>query len=191
MESKNIISNMHPFFLLSLLLLSYSASALQDDFCVADLSGPDTPSGYVCKKVADVTVDDFVFHGLGVPGNTTNIIKAAVTPAFVAQFPGLNGLGLSAIRLDLAPGGVIPLHTHPGGSELIIVTKGIIIAGFISSSANAVYIKALKKGDTMIFPQGLLHFQVKRLLRYYLTKLNKCMTVLKFNLYSPEFRILN
>ncbi|XP_078180694.1 auxin-binding protein ABP19a-like [Carex rostrata] len=151
---------MHPFFLLSLLLLSYSASALQDDFCVADLSGPDTPSGYVCKKVADVTVDDFVFHGLGVPGNTTNIIKAAVTPAFVAQFPGINGLGLSALRLDLAPGGVIPLHTHPGGSELIIITKGIIIAGFISSSANAVYIKALKKGDTMVFPQGLLHFQI-------------------------------
>jgi quercetin dioxygenase-like cupin family protein len=151
---------MHPFFLLSVLLLSYSASALQDDFCVADLSGPDTPSGYVCKKVADVTADDFVFHGLGVAGNTTNIIKATVTPAFVGQFPGTNGLGLSAARLDLAPGGVIPLHTHPGGSELLIVLHGTIYAGFVSSSANAVYTKKLYKGDTMLFPQGLLHFQI-------------------------------
>jgi oxalate decarboxylase/phosphoglucose isomerase-like protein (cupin superfamily) len=155
---------MHPLFLLSLLVLSCSASALQDDFCVADLTGADTPSGYACKSVASVTVDDFVFHGLGVAGNTTNIIKAAVTPAFVGQFPGTNGLGISAARLDLAPGGVVPLHTHPAGSELLIVVQGSICAGFISSSANAIYTKTLKKGDTMLFPQGLLHFQVKRFL---------------------------
>jgi oxalate decarboxylase/phosphoglucose isomerase-like protein (cupin superfamily) len=157
---------MHPLFFLSLVVLSCSTSALQDDFCVADLTGADTPSGYACKKVADVTVDDFVFYGLGVAGNTSNIIKAAVTPAFVGQFPGTNGLGISAARLDLASGGVVPLHTHPGGSELLIVVEGSITAGFISSSANAVYTKTLKTGDTMLFPQGLLHFQVKGLLVY-------------------------
>ncbi|KAJ3705868.1 hypothetical protein LUZ61_009573 [Rhynchospora tenuis] len=151
---------MNPLFLLSLLLLSCSASALQDDFCVANLKGANTPSGFQCKDPTTVTVDDFVFSGLGVAGNTSNLIKAAVTPAFVGQFPGTNGLGISAARLDLAPGGVVPLHTHPAGSELLTVVQGSICAGFITSGSNTVYYKTLKKGDTMLFPQGLLHFQI-------------------------------
>ncbi|CAK9175566.1 unnamed protein product [Ilex paraguariensis] len=140
-------------------LLFSSSQASVQDFCVADLSLSDTPSGYPCKKPSTVTVDAFVFSGLGVAGNTSNLIKAAVTPAFVAQFPGVNGLGLSMARLDLAVDGVIPLHTHPGASEVLIVIQGTICAGFISSSANVVYFKTLNKGDIMVFPQGLLHFQ--------------------------------
>ncbi|XP_057467508.1 auxin-binding protein ABP19a-like [Actinidia eriantha] len=140
-------------------LLSFSSRALVQDFCVADLSLPDGPAGYPCKKPAKITVNDFVYSALGVAGNTNNLIKAAVTPAFTAQFPGLNGLGLSLARLDLAVGGVVPMHTHPGANEVIFVVQGTITAGFISS-ANAVYFKTLNKGDTMIFPQGLLHFQV-------------------------------
>ncbi|CAI0387462.1 unnamed protein product [Linum tenue] len=131
------------------LLLASPAAALVQDFCVADLKSSDTPAGYPCKSVTSVTVEDFAFAGLGAPGNTTNIIKAAVTPAFVGQFPGFNGLGLSMARLDLALGGVIPLHTHPG----------TICAGFISSGANKVYLKSLNRGEIMVFPQGLLHFQ--------------------------------
>ena len=139
-------------------LLPFSHSAVQD-FCVGDLALPDNPAGYPCKKPAKVTVNDFVFSALGVAGNTSNLIKAAVTPAFVAQFPGLNGLGLSLARLDLAVDGVVPMHTHPGASEVLFVLEGTICAGFISS-ANAVYFKQLSKGDIMIFPQGLLHFQI-------------------------------
>jgi quercetin dioxygenase-like cupin family protein len=78
----------------------------------------------------------------------------------VAQFPGVNGLGLSFARLDMAPGGATPIHSHPGGSEAVYVVKGRITAGFVSSNANKVYLKTLKKGDVMVFPQGLLHFQV-------------------------------
>ncbi|KAK0571722.1 hypothetical protein LWI29_020520 [Acer saccharum] len=147
-----------PIFIASLLFASSSLAAVQD-FCVGDLSGPEGPAGFSCKKVAKVTVDDFVFSGLGAAGNTSNIIKAAVTPAFSTQFPGVNGLGISMARLDLAAGGVIPMHTHPGGSEVLVVVQGSICAGFISS-ANAVYFKSLKKGDIMVFPQGLLHFQI-------------------------------
>ncbi|GAA0139109.1 hypothetical protein LIER_00723 [Lithospermum erythrorhizon] len=82
------------------------------------------------------------------------------TPAFDAQFPGVNGLGLSMARLDLAPSGVGPMHTHPGTSEILVVVQGSITAGFISSSDNKVYTAKLKKGEVMIFPQGLLHFQI-------------------------------
>ena len=54
---------------------------------------------------------------------------------------------------------MIPLHTHPAGSELLLVAQGTITAGFISSFGNAVYRKTLSRGDLMVFPQGLLHFQ--------------------------------
>ncbi|KAI4355435.1 hypothetical protein L6164_004210 [Bauhinia variegata] len=77
-------------FLFSLILSS--SHALVQDFCVADLKGPDSPAGFACKPPGKVIVDDFVFSGLAKAGNTTNIISAAVTPAFVGQFPGLNGL---------------------------------------------------------------------------------------------------
>ena len=122
-------------------LLSFSHASVLD-FCVADYAGPIGPAGYSCKKPSKVTADDFAYSGLGIAGNTSNIIKAAVTPAFDAQFAGLNGLGISAARLDLAAGGVIPLHTHPGASELLVVIEGRILAGFISSD-NTVYIKTL------------------------------------------------
>ncbi|KAL6996260.1 Auxin-binding protein ABP19a [Sarracenia purpurea var. burkii] len=145
------------FFLFSFLIFSSHVVAL--DFCVGRLKAPQGPSGYPCKNPAKVTADDFVFSGLGTAGNTSSIINAAVTPAFDAQFPGVNGLGISIARLDLAPGGVIPFHTHPAATEILLVLKGTIVAGFVSS-ANSVYVKTLKKGDVMVFPQGLLHFQI-------------------------------
>lgn len=151
------ITLVHLSAFLAVLLSSSCINA--QDFCVGDLNAPSGPGGYSCKKPDMVTDDDFVYSGLGVAGNTANIIKAAVTPAFSAQFPGLNGLGISMARLDLAPGGVVPMHTHPGGSEVLIVIKGSICAGFIDS-ANKVYSKTLSAGDIMVFPKGLLHYQI-------------------------------
>ncbi|KAM3693682.1 hypothetical protein ACJW31_07G001900 [Castanea mollissima] len=139
-------------------LFSSSHAAVQD-FCVGDLAAPQGPAGYSCKDPSKVTVNDFVFSGLRNPGNTSNLVKAAVTPAFAAQFPGVNGLGISLVRVDMAPGGVVPFHTHPGGSEILIVVQGTMFAGFVSLS-NTVYSKTLNKGDVIVFPQGLLHFQV-------------------------------
>ncbi|KMT19596.1 hypothetical protein BVRB_1g012120 [Beta vulgaris subsp. vulgaris] len=46
-----------PLFILSLLVSIYPASA--GDFCVADLSLPNGPAGYLCKSPANVTADDF------------------------------------------------------------------------------------------------------------------------------------
>ncbi|KAB2611152.1 auxin-binding protein ABP19a [Pyrus ussuriensis x Pyrus communis] len=153
-------------FLFSLIFLIDSTShASVSDFCAANLKGPDSPLGYTCKKPAGVTVSDFVFSGLAKGGNTTNIIS--VTPAFVAQFPGVNGLGISMARLDLAPGGVIPFHTHPGASEVLVVTRGII-----------------KAGDIMVFPQGLLHFQVN------VAKIHSNAFV-SFSSTSPSLQILD
>lgn len=146
-----------PIFFISFFTFSSSYAAVQD-FCVADYSAPQSPAGYSCKNPSNVTVDDFVYSGLGVAGNTSNANKIGITPAFAGQFPSLNGLGLSLLREDLEVGGIGPLHLHRGASEIIHVVKGTIIAGFIATD-NTVYTKTLKQGDIMLFPQGLLHFQ--------------------------------
>lgn len=177
------------FFIISTLLSLSHASVV--DFCVADYTAPNGPAGYSCKKPAKVTVDDFVYSGLGIAGNTTNIIKAAVTPAFDAQFPGVNGLGISIARLDLGVGGVIPLHTHPGASEVLVVIQGTICAGFVSSD-NTVYIKTLKKGDVMVYPQGLLHFQINgggstALAFVSFSSANPGLQILDFALFKSDF----
>ncbi|XP_058754473.1 auxin-binding protein ABP19b-like [Vicia villosa] len=144
------------FILFLLTLLSHSTSnASVLDFCVADLSSPQTPSGYPCKS--SVTIKDFVFSNFN-EGNSTNFFKFSVTPAFVNQFPAVNGLGISAARLDLDIGGVLPMHSHRGATELMIVVQGRITAGFISSD-NKVFVATLSKGEVLVFPQGLLHFQ--------------------------------
>ncbi|XP_014499751.1 auxin-binding protein ABP19a-like [Vigna radiata var. radiata] len=176
------------FFCLSLLSLSHASVV---DFCVADYTAPNGPAGYSCKKPAHVTVNDFVYSGLGTAGNTSNIIKAAVTPAFDAQFPGVNGLGISVARLDLAPDGVIPLHTHPGASELLVVVEGQICAGFVDSGNN-VYLKTLEKGDIMVFPQGLLHFQInsgksQALAFVSFSSANPGLQILDFALFKSDF----
>ncbi|TXG68376.1 hypothetical protein EZV62_003311 [Acer yangbiense] len=174
----------HILFFIFALLFTSSTNAAVNDFCVANLNKADGPSGYPCITPTKVTADHFAFSGLGVAGNTTNIIKAAVTPSFVAQFPAVNGLGLSSARLDLAPGGVIPMHTHPAASEILFVVKGRIKAGFISSSANTVYVKTLKRGDVMVFPQGLLHFQIN-------AGKYSALAVVSFNSPNPGLQILD
>ncbi|KAH1216359.1 Auxin-binding protein ABP19a [Glycine max] len=138
-------------------------------------------NNHSCKKPAKVTADDFAYSGLGIAGNTSNIIKAAVTPAFDAQFAGLNGLGISVACLDLAAGGVIPLHTHPGASELLVVIEGRILAGFISSATLSTS-KLL--GDVMAFPQGLLHFQIN-------AGKSSALTIVRFSSSNPGLQILD
>ncbi|CAO2834891.1 unnamed protein product [Amaranthus hypochondriacus] len=127
------------------------------DFCVADYNFPITPTGYPCKNPANLTVDDFVFSGLGVPGNTSNVFKLGVNLAFDFSFPALNGLGIGIGRLDIGVGGVVPLHAHRA-TEILLLMEGSILTGFIGSD-NTAYYKTLNKGDIMVFPASLLHFQ--------------------------------
>ncbi|XP_021750140.1 auxin-binding protein ABP19a-like [Chenopodium quinoa] len=141
------------------LFVSLSSANSVVDFCVADFNFPDTSAGFSCRNPANLTVDDFVFSGLGVAADPlTNIFRVSVTSAFDLTFPAHIGLGLSMSRLDIGVGGVVPIHSHRV-SELILVIEGEILAGFIDSNDQAYY-KTLTKGDITIFPQSLLHFQI-------------------------------
>ncbi|XP_028773903.1 auxin-binding protein ABP20-like [Neltuma alba] len=100
-------------FIIFCLLFSFSSSQpSMFDFCVADFSAPYGPAGYSCKNPANVTPNDFYGSGLGVPSNTANTFKIGETVVNVENLPGLNSLGVSLSRLDVAVGGVVPLHTH-------------------------------------------------------------------------------
>ncbi|KAK3159832.1 hypothetical protein QOZ80_1BG0051600 [Eleusine coracana subsp. coracana] len=129
------------------------------DICVADLMSPIKLNGFPCK--ANVTADDFVSAKLKNPGNTNNPNGAVVTAANVETFPGVNTLGVSMARIDYAPGGQNPPHTHPRATEIIFVLEGTLEVGFITT-ANKLFTKTITKGDVFVFPARLVHFQQNR-----------------------------
>ncbi|CAN1161240.1 Putative germin-like protein 2-1 [Linum perenne] len=144
-------------------LASASDPANLQDFCVADASGSVGVNGFPCKNPAMVKASDFYFGGLHVPGNTSNAVGSRVTAVNVAQIPGLNTLGVSLARIDYAPWGINPPHTHPRATEILVVVEGTLEVGFVTSNPenrhNRLISKVLKKGDVFVFPIGLIHFQ--------------------------------
>ncbi|CAL5195848.1 unnamed protein product [Lathyrus oleraceus] len=141
------------------LLLSYipNSISVNNDFCVADLSLPKTPSGYQCKSEKDVTVDDFVFSGF-VAANATKPFNTGITFVNVDKLPGLNGLGIATLRGDISINGSVPLHSHPDATELVIIVEGEVKVGFITP--RKVFLKDSKPGDVIAIPKGQLHFVV-------------------------------
>ncbi|MBA0699714.1 hypothetical protein Goari_001323 [Gossypium aridum] len=118
---------------------AFDLSALQD-FCVA--------------------IKDIKNGGLNKPGNTSNLVGSNVTTVNVDQIPGLNTLGISLARVDYAPYGLNPPHTHPRGTEILVVIKGTLYVGFVTSNPdNRLFTKILNPGDVFVFPIGLIHFQ--------------------------------
>ncbi|PIN08208.1 hypothetical protein CDL12_19217 [Handroanthus impetiginosus] len=126
------------------------------DICVADLTSDVKVNGYPCKSTA--TAEDFFFDGLAKPGSTNNSVGSLVTGANVQKIPGLNTLGVSLSRIDYAPGGLNPPHTHPRATEMVFVLEGELDVGFITT-ANVLISKSIKKGEIFVFPKGLVHFQ--------------------------------
>ncbi|KAL2521151.1 Germin-like protein subfamily 1 member 14 [Forsythia ovata] len=105
-------------------------------------------NGKICKDPNMISVDDFFF-----PGHTCD------------QLPRLNTLGISLVRIDYAPYGLNPPHTHPRATEVIVVVEGTLYVGFVTSNPadpnvkNKIFTKTLYPGDVFVFPEGLIHFQ--------------------------------
>ncbi|GLT68522.1 hypothetical protein SLA2020_407430 [Shorea laevis] len=147
--------------LASSLVSAYDPSPLQD-ICVAidDPKSAVFVNGKFCKDLKLSKADDFFFSGLQKPGNTDNLVGSSVTPVNVEHIPGLNTLGISLARIDFAPYGENPPHTHPRGTEILVVLEGTLLVGFVTSNPeNRLFTKVLNKGDVFVFPIGLIHFQ--------------------------------
>ncbi|XP_073145466.1 germin-like protein subfamily 1 member 14 [Henckelia pumila] len=157
------------FFALTLIcsLASASDPSPLQDFCVAveDAKASVFVNGKICKNPNIVSADDFYLSGLNKPGNTSNPLGSRVTPVNVNQIPGLNTLGISLVRIDYAPYGLNPPHTHPRATEILVVVEGTLYVGFVTSNPanpnqkNKLFTKTLHKGDVFVFPEGLVHFQ--------------------------------
>ncbi|KAL0383767.1 UNVERIFIED_CONTAM: putative germin-like protein 2-2 [Sesamum calycinum] len=64
------------------------------------------------------------------------------------------------VRIDYAPWGINPPHTHPRATEILTVLEGSLEVGFVTSNPeNSLITKTLQKGDVFVFPVGLIHFQ--------------------------------
>ncbi|XP_019161427.1 PREDICTED: germin-like protein subfamily 1 member 17 [Ipomoea nil] len=146
---------------------AYDNNPLQD-FCiaVADPKAAVFVNGNVCKNPKLVEANDFYkAAGFNTPTGGVNLSSVGLVAKLldVNQFPGLNTMGLSIARIDFAPNGLIPLHTHPRGSEVVFVLKGTVYVGFVTSNPlngqkNKLFAKILNPGDAFIFPVGLVHF---------------------------------
>ncbi|XP_052190352.1 germin-like protein subfamily 1 member 11 [Diospyros lotus] len=143
--------------------LAYASDPSQlQDFCVAvnDTKFGVFVNGKFCKDPNLATPEDFFFPGLLNRQNTSNQLGFTVTPVNVMNLPGLNTLGISLARLDFAPFGVNPPHTHPRATEVIVVLEGTLYVGFVTSNPeNRLFAKTLYPGDVFVFPEGLIHFQ--------------------------------
>ncbi|KAI3925764.1 hypothetical protein MKX01_003323 [Papaver californicum] len=149
------------FFCVILFFISpcYSDPDQLQDFCVADLNATTTSlNGFPCKPVSQVSSSDFFFIGFDKEGDTNNIFGVGVTSGNVLSFPGLNTHGISTNRVDFAPGGVNPLHSHPRATETGVIILGNVLVGFISTT-NVYYSNVLEAGNMFVIPKGLVHFQ--------------------------------
>ncbi|KAF7819545.1 germin-like protein subfamily 1 member 16 [Senna tora] len=139
---------------------AYDPSPLQD-FCVAlnDTSKTVFVNGKFCKDPNLANANDFFYGGLK-EGDTSGPLGSMVTPVSVTQILGLNTMGISLARIDFAPYGLNPPHTHPRATEIIVVIEGTLQVGFVTSNPeNRLFTKVLNTGDVFVFPIGLIHFQ--------------------------------
>ncbi|KAL4370032.1 hypothetical protein AHAS_Ahas06G0025200 [Arachis hypogaea] len=155
------------YFLVGLLALASSFASAYDPsplqyFCVAlnDTQNAVFVNGKFCKDPKIVVAEDFFKHVD--PGNVVNKLGSKVTPVTVNELAGLNTLGISLARIDFGSKGLNPPHTHPRGTEVLIVIEGTLLVGFVTSNqnnTNRLFTKVLNKGDVFVFPFGLIHFQ--------------------------------
>ncbi|KAL8211564.1 hypothetical protein R6Q57_006001 [Mikania cordata] len=130
------------------------------DYCVAQTQGSQTffLNGAPCINPADASPSHFTTSALSKPGNTAaNPLGFNVTLTTIRNLPGMNTLGLTMARVDIAGNGLVPPHTHPRASEVTILVKGSLLVGFVDTS-NRLFTQQLREGEAFVFPKGLMHF---------------------------------
>ncbi|PON53755.1 Germin [Trema orientale] len=130
------------------------------DYCIADTRTPPPffLNGAPCLDPNQAKSSHFTTTALSKPGNTkANPFGFNVTVTNTANLPGVNTLGLTLARVDIAGNGLVPPHSHPRASEVTICLKGVLLVGF-SDTSNRLFTQQLKPGESFVFPKGLIHF---------------------------------
>ncbi|KAF8718183.1 hypothetical protein HU200_025674 [Digitaria exilis] len=151
-----------PLFLLAVLCKPDPDLLL--DYCVADTSAAAASlhlNGLPCIDPAAARAEHFATAALSratSPSATAFGFNVTLTsPA--ASLPGANAQGLAIARVDLAPGGMAPPHTHPRASEvaLVLAAGSGVLVGFADTSYR-LYTQLLRAGEAFVFPKGMVHF---------------------------------
>ncbi|EYU28657.1 hypothetical protein ABFS82_12G111100 [Erythranthe guttata] len=128
------------------------------DYCVADTKTPRDffLNGVPCINPNQTMVSHFATSALSKPGDM-NRFKFNVTLTDTNNLPGVNTLGLTMARIDIAVNGLVPPHSHPRASEVTMLLEGSLLVGFVDTS-NRLHTQRLRPGDSFVFPKGLIHF---------------------------------
>ncbi|KAL1550931.1 Germin-like protein subfamily 1 member 1 [Salvia divinorum] len=128
------------------------------DYCVAETKNSQNIflNSVPCINPDHTLATHFSTSALSEPGSM-NQFDFNVTLSNVNNLPGLNTLGLTMARLDIAANGLVPPHSHPRASEVTILLEGSLLVGFVDTS-NRLYTQRLRPGDSFVFPKGLIHF---------------------------------
>lgn len=142
-------------FLNNYVILASDPDPVQD-FCISNLEAATNTNN--CKNSSVATVEDFVYSGIKSSGKfgPTGLSATSVNSNI---FPGLHTLGMSFVRADFEVGGVNVPHFHPRATEIAFVLEGKVYSGFVDTN-NKVFAKVIEKGEVMVFPKGLVHFQM-------------------------------
>ncbi|TYI94354.1 hypothetical protein E1A91_D02G197500v1 [Gossypium mustelinum] len=128
------------------------------DYCIADTKSPLYLNGAPCLNPTLALSSHFTTSALAKPGDTkANQFGFSVTLTTLANLPGINTMGLTMARVDIAANGLVPPHSHPRASEVTICLQGVILVGFVDTS-NRLFTQKLEPGDSFVFPRGLIHF---------------------------------
>ncbi|XP_050380331.1 germin-like protein subfamily 3 member 2 [Argentina anserina] len=160
------MSSTLPLLLVSFILLWATTLASDpdpvQDYCLPNPKSSATRTAHLtilpCKNSSEAITDDFIFSGMKVPGNfsDTGLAAISVNPTI---FPGINTLGMSFVRADLKAGGINPPHFHPRATEIAYIVQGSVYSGFVDST-NRIFARVIEQGEVMVFPRGLVHFQM-------------------------------
>ncbi|TKV97894.1 hypothetical protein SEVIR_9G524000v4 [Setaria viridis] len=132
------------------------------DYCVADTAAAASLhlNGLPCIDPARARAEHFATSALSRatnPSSATPFGFNATVTSPAASLPGANAQGLAMARVDLAPGGVAPPHSHPRASEVALVLAGSVLVGFADTSYR-LYTQLLRAGEAFVFPRGMVHF---------------------------------
>ena len=102
---------------------------------------------------------DFVYD---MDNATIKVTRAGGTliPCVVSQMPALANQKISYVLHYLEPCGIFTPEVHPRAAEFIYVIDGSNLqVGFSEENGGRFIVNVLQKGQVMIIPQGLIHFQ--------------------------------
>lgn len=157
MEINHILLQLF-FSLFSFLGFAKSDPKSLYDYCVADTKSQSNffLNGVPCINLDNTLASHFATSALS-RRSDMNQFNFNITLTNINNLPGLNTLGLTMARVDIAANGLVPPHSHPRASEVTILLEGSLLVGFVDTS-NRLYTQRLCSGDCFVFPKGLIHF---------------------------------